>query len=152
MTLYNLHGDGPYTISKFTRDGTLESTYELSTDGRTCTCPAGHRHSCRHRDMLGALRPLTNTEWFWDHDRGMAVDFNSVPKRYYDSVATPAMIPAHAPTPELHISGVQVFGMDDMLGIHNAIAEAVGEPEAKLAEDTPQDISPAVAKPGWRRL
>lgn len=42
------------------------------------------------------------------------------------------------PLPE----GVQMFGMDDMLGIHNAIAEAVGEPEAMI---------PPPAKP-WRRF
>lgn len=133
MTLYNLHGDGPYTISKFTRDGSLESTYELSTDGRTCTCPAGHRHSCRHRDMLGNLRPLANTPWFYDWDRGIAVDFNSVPKSYYDSLATPAMIPAAPPVPE----GLRVDGWGD---------------EPIKPEDIGKPIRIITPANSWRRL
>ena len=39
-----------YTITKLTADYEPIATYELSP--RSCTCPAGFRPSCRHREML----------------------------------------------------------------------------------------------------
>ena len=55
MTYYHLaHGDfsadGDYIITKLTPDFVAEATYNLSL--RECTCPAGHRPTCRHRQML----------------------------------------------------------------------------------------------------
>src|SRR5215469_18589107 len=55
MNLYHLaHGDfsadGDYIITKLTEDLIPEGSYRLSL--RECTCPAGHRPTCRHRQML----------------------------------------------------------------------------------------------------
>lgn len=51
MTLYNLREtDGIYTITKFTTDLEVESSYQTSFDA--CNCPAGARPTCRHRQML----------------------------------------------------------------------------------------------------
>jgi len=51
MTLYNLKTDGDnYRITKFTSDLDVESSYLTSLT--ECECPAGHRPTCRHRQML----------------------------------------------------------------------------------------------------
>lgn len=67
MTFYNLRsnpsGELPYTVTKFADDLEVESSYAV---GRTvCECPAGHRPSCRHRDMLHILTTRVDTAWFW---------------------------------------------------------------------------------------
>lgn len=54
MTLYNLKTDGDhYRITKFDNDLEVESSYLTSES--ECTCPAGHRPTCRHRQMLPIL-------------------------------------------------------------------------------------------------
>lgn len=51
MTLYNLKSaDGDWRITKFDNELNVESSYLVSRDA--CECPAGHRPSCRHRQML----------------------------------------------------------------------------------------------------
>lgn len=67
--LYNCHTDGDnYRITKF-NDGEIESSYLCSTT--ECQCPAGHRHSCRHRQMLPLFlaRGAINSFWFLDFER-----------------------------------------------------------------------------------
>lgn len=99
--LYNCHHDGDqYRITKFV-DGNPESSY-LTTHSE-CQCPAGVRPTCRHRDMMMNLLPLVDTCYFWDYDRGIAVDFNGIPKSHYDTALhTPAfettlIVPLSAP-------------------------------------------------------
>lgn len=77
MSIYNAHHDGDqYRITKFT-DGNPESSY-LCTHSE-CTCPAGHRDSCRHRQMLPEMidRGLVNSHLFlnWDHPARPTCDF-----------------------------------------------------------------------------
>lgn len=51
MTLYNLKSaDGDWRITKFTNELDPEGSYLVSSDA--CTCPAGVRPTCRHRQML----------------------------------------------------------------------------------------------------
>lgn len=202
--MYSLRTDpGGYRITKFT-DGEVESSYAVTES--ECECPAGHRHTCRHRQMLPTMlaHGIANTHWFYLHDRsGQIVDFNGTQKHLLDQLsATAPLTPLDAVGAAQHaelileddesvseaeawstilgekvsavhnnvpiierdpldrmfndianIPGVQVFGMDDLLGIHNAIADAVGEPEARIADLTqtaPAPI-PHKAKP-WRRL
>lgn len=154
--MYSLRTEGnSHRITKFV-DGEVESSYSVSQDA--CDCPAGHRHTCRHRQMLPTMlaHGIADSHWFYLHDRGgQIVDFNGASKSLIDKLAAsvPARmqepLTAHAPelqpvgaaqhaepltnTVLLNIPGVQVFGIDDLFGIHNAIADAVGEPEAKLA-------------------
>lgn len=91
QTLYSLRTDpSGYRITKFV-DGEVESSYLTSTDA--CECPAGHRHTCRHRQMLPQMlaHGIADTHWFMDWDRsGSIVDFNGASKRLYDQLAATA--------------------------------------------------------------
>src|SRR5207253_1182194 len=51
MTLYSLRS--PATVTKWDSLGNPQASYEVSRD--SCTCPAGHRPTCRHRLMLPNL-------------------------------------------------------------------------------------------------
>ena len=60
-SLYNCSAEGPdsFLVTKFDTDLNPEATYALSAFeddqgvlGCTCDCPAGHRPTCRHRQML----------------------------------------------------------------------------------------------------
>ena len=66
--LYNCKTDGDqYRITKFTADLEVESSYLLTET--ECECPAGHRHTCRHRQMLPKFidRRATRGQWFLDY-------------------------------------------------------------------------------------
>ena len=83
MILYNLRtdGSGAHRITKFV-DGEAESSYIVSP--RTCECPAGHRSTCRHRQMLPELlaRNLLDYALFWDFERKQTCDMNGLPMRH----------------------------------------------------------------------
>lgn len=69
--LYSCRTSGPsFRITKFTSDFEVESSY-LCTHS-TCECPAGHRKTCRHREMLPKFihRSHVDDGWFFDYDRG----------------------------------------------------------------------------------
>lgn len=67
MTYYNLRANAPdklpFIIIKFDKDLNPESVYEVGFTA--CSCPAGHRPKCRHREMLPKLRERVDTAWFW---------------------------------------------------------------------------------------
>jgi hypothetical protein len=129
-TLYNLHTDGDqYRITKF-RDGDVEASY-LCTE-EECECPAGHRASCRHRQMVPEMvaRGLVDSHWFWNFDRHEAVDINGASKAMFDNLNQLANIP-----------GIQVLDLNDIVGVHNTIAEAVGEPLIEGANRTATEIA-----------
>ena len=84
---------------------------------------------CRHREMLPRFisRAAVNTGWWYDYDRGGWVDMRTAD----EVIASEAL-----PLPE----GVS---LEDPAELHNAIAEAVGEPQ----------IPPAPKrKHPWRRF
>lgn len=90
--LYSLRTDGQsnavggYRITKFV-DGEVESSYLVHQD--SCECPAGHRHTCRHRQMLPQMlaHGICNTHFFFAFDTGgQIVDFNGTPKRLLDEL------------------------------------------------------------------
>ena len=86
QVLYSLRTDGDqWRITKFV-DGEVESSY-LTTE-RECECPAGHRPTCRHRQMLPEMiaRGLANTHWFWDFDGHYACDFEGNLKSNLDAL------------------------------------------------------------------
>lgn len=116
MTLYNCqHAGDEYRITKFDAFGNVESSY-LCTESE-CDCPAGVRPTCRHRQMLPQFirHGAVNTGWQLDYDRGGWTDFRTEEE----------LLP---PLPE----GVQAFSLEDPVALHNAIADAVGEPEIKF--------------------
>ena len=88
MALYNLRTnptqpDLPFTITKFTSELEVESSY--SVGNTVCECPAGHRPKCRHREMLPALRERIDTAWFycfetksWEDPTGEAAKHDEV--------------------------------------------------------------------------
>lgn len=70
-SLYNCRHDGDiFRITKFDSDWNVEASYLC--DLVACECPAGHRPSCRHRQMLPKFiqREHLGDEWFFDFDRG----------------------------------------------------------------------------------
>jgi hypothetical protein len=75
MSLYSVrsNGEAEFTITKFDNDLNPEATYALSL--HECDCPAGHRPTCRHRQMLpiflardavdsGAFYDFEGKQWF----------------------------------------------------------------------------------------
>lgn len=85
-TLYSLRTDGDqHRITKFV-DGEVESSY--LTTFRECECPAGHRASCRHRQMLPQMLAagIVNTHWFYNFDTHRVVDFNGELKSNIDAL------------------------------------------------------------------
>lgn len=80
MSLYNIKSDTAaqsynveqFIVTKFDHELNVEASYLLSSSG--CSCPAGVRPSCRHRQMLPNLRQRANTAWFWDFTREAWVD------------------------------------------------------------------------------
>lgn len=138
QTLYSLRTDGPdFRITKIV-DGEIESSYICTVT--ECECPAGHRPSCRHRQMLPDLiaRDIVNTHWFWDFDLHRVVDFNGELKSNLDALNELANIP-----------GVTMLNLNDPAGMHNAIAEAVGE--APLSEPT-HEVEPQRGQWAGKRL
>lgn len=148
MILYNCHHDGDqYRITKFD-DGEPAASY-LCTPTE-CECPAAHRDTCRHRQMLPIFidQSLTNTHWFlaWDNGKQI-VDLSG-------SLYTAP--PKVAPPPS-----VVTLNLDDLEVLHNTLAKALDEPPfqphsptATTAGFDPADegsIPSAVAKP-WRRI
>ena len=139
QTIYSLRTDGnQYRITKIV-DGEVESSY-LSTD-RECECPAGHRPSCRHRQMLPMMlaHGICNTHWFWDFDAHRVVDFNGELKSNLD-----AMNELAAP------------GHTDLMISPEAIDEALvgAAPPSSGQEDAlrPQAVTKDVNSRSWRRL
>lgn len=125
--LYSLRTDGDqYRITKFV-DGDMESSY-LCTESE-CECPAGHRHTCRHRQMLPTMlaHKLANTHWFFAFDTGgQIVDFNGTPKKLYDELTL-----ASAPVPEGQHCEEDTYGRGPMM---NAVPQMRVDNERKRKE------------------
>ena len=121
-------------ITKFT-DGEVESSYITTRD--SCDCPAGVRPSCRHRQMLPRMiaAGIVNSKWFWDFDLDRPVDFDGQLKSNVEAMNELAAIP-----------GITIMTLDDPHALHNAIAEAIGEPTVGPAEVKSVPSTP------WRRF
>lgn len=73
MSLYALRKSPlGFSITKFDTDFNPEATYELAPyAGNTdfsCSCPAGHRPSCRHRLMLPRMLGHVGDGWFYAYE------------------------------------------------------------------------------------
>jgi hypothetical protein len=78
MSLYNAKRvPDAYRVTKFTDDLDAESSYITTRD--SCDCPAGHRDTCRHRQMLPDFiaNERVNSEWFLDWDNRRWFYYNS---------------------------------------------------------------------------
>lgn len=158
--LYSCRHDGDqYRITKFDSDLEVVSSY-LCTPTE-CECPAGQRPMCRHREMLPWFvnRPAIGTGEYFDFDRGgwvmvfpdnwrniaraANIEITELPRMsqqiettfVYTTNEPPLAITGaefYAPIgkPDLP-EGVTAIGLDDPELVHNAIADAVGEPRLK---------------------
>lgn len=68
-----------YKCLKFNDDLELEETYflsEISSGVYVCGCPAGHRTTCRHRQMLGEFKKhnFVDTTWKYRFDQKQWTD------------------------------------------------------------------------------
>jgi hypothetical protein len=149
--LYSCRHDGDqFRITKFDEHLNVESSYLCTA--HECTCPAGVRPRCRHREMLPLFihREAVDSGWWLDYDRGGWVQMQDDPEP--EPIETMITLPDDANVAEEFAKllypplpdGVQMFTLDDPLQIHNAIAEAIGEPEAIIRTPLP--------KPSWRRF
>lgn len=69
MSLYNAKTEGSsLRVTKFDSDLNPESSY-LTTRSE-CSCPAGSRPKCRHREMYMALLEIADSGTFLDHETG----------------------------------------------------------------------------------
>lgn len=140
-TLYNLHTDGDeYRITKFV-DGEVESSYLTSI--MECECPAGHRPSCRHRQMLPQLlaEGIANTHWFWNFDLHRVVDFNGMLKSNFDAMN------------ELADKRMQQALIEDGEKLYALTGEDHGPyfvGEAQHVEEAPTELT--VPPKSWRRI
>ena len=101
-TLYNCrHSGDQFRITKFDTDMNVQSSY-LCTETE-CECPAGARHSCRHRDMLPRFieRSMVDQPWMYDYDRGGWV-MTAIDEDLVD--AAPAAPRVVEPAPEISVA------------------------------------------------
>lgn len=81
MALYNLRSaDGDWRITKFDNDLNPESSYLVSREA--CECLAGHRPSCRHRQMLSRMlaAQAEDSPMFYDFDRDQWLAPTGIPE------------------------------------------------------------------------
>lgn len=149
--LYNCKIDGDhYRITKFSPDLEVESSY--LTSEAECDCPAGHRHTCRHRQMLPRFidKSATRGQWFLDFDRDHWV--RAVGEVEFEPDIAPegaqagskdilADLPLDHSARDGDVVGRMTghsFTMLDLastspLDLYNTIADAVGEPQLRPA-------------------
>lgn len=140
MILYNLRSEyGPgmvlegFRITKFDDDLNVESSYLVSEIA--CECPQGHKPKCRHRTMLPLMRDRVNTAWFYCYDSRLWYDPTGTAEPVVAANGGPLTAPAgdmSTSLSETHLQGVpegvEVVGLGDPEKLHNAVANAVGEP------------------------
>jgi len=91
MSLYNAKQTSEgIRITKFTDDLDVESSYITSRD--VCDCPAGHRDTCRHRQMYPefAANERINTPWFLDWDNHRWYYYHSQAGQLLDKAPKPS--------------------------------------------------------------
>lgn len=139
MSLYNCrHSGDQYRITKFDSDMNPQGSYLCDTDN--CECPAGVRPSCRHRQMLPKFiaRGHVGDEWFFDFDRGGWVQMGDEWVQQIEEAYGTGQLDL-SDLPE-GITAIVMDSPDKVVDVHNAIAEALGEPEASLTPPSPTHI------------
>ena len=133
MTLYSLRHDGDqYRITKLTNDLEVESSYLMTAE--ECECPAGHRPTCRHRQMFRSMLPIVNTHWFMDWDGGkVIVDANGTLKDWIDRALVPPAAEGLPTEPANEVT-----------------ADMIADAEEYI--DRNPSLKPAIPSRPWRRL
>jgi hypothetical protein len=107
MSLYNVKREvnGEFRVTKFTDDLEIDETAGKPASYLTtefgCDCPAGHRPSCRHREMLPDFVSThrVDTAWMLDHDNQ---------RWFYYDVENGRMLD-HEPTPRKRVKSWRRF-------------------------------------------
>lgn len=121
MALYNLRSsDGDWRITKFTNDLDVESSYLVSRDA--CECPAGHRPSCRHRQMLPRMLAAQA------EDSPMFYDFDN--DRWLAPTGSPEIIDAEP------MADGQTFSATDEASIEPTFTESKPSPASSHPQGT----------------
>ena len=162
MSFYNVKSTeqpSTFLFTKFDDDLNIVDDSVYLTSEYECTCPAGPRPSCRHRQMLPSFLATSriDTDWFFCHDTGdwsqpfAELDDSDVVITE-DDLAAAAQAPNSPPSPEewdamtmantkpkptIDMTGITIMTLEDTEAIHNTIAEAVGEPSAKPSTTKP---------------
>ena len=125
MTIYNIYHEpsGLTTICKWDDDLNVLETYDVSHQG--CSCPAGSRPTCRHRQMLQLFQDMkrVDTNWFYNFDY----------KAWIRPMADEELDALDQQLANPH-PGVTVVSLDDPAALHETIAEAVGESSRPLSD------------------
>lgn len=105
MSLYNLRtSDGSYRITKFSNDLDVEASYLVSLT--ECECPAGHRPSCRHRQMLPKMLAVgaDDQPMFYDFEGDRFFEQSFPEGESFEPQETQAELPIEGkiPTDESH--------------------------------------------------
>ena len=129
------HAGDEYMITKMDNLGNVESSYLCTQE--ECTCPAGVRPTCRHRQMLPKFlsREAVNTQWAFDYDRGGWVQTEWGPQE------EPQTFIYGTDETATEYTGHELYGVG--LAITQgavALSEALGEPEASLKPPSPSHI------------
>lgn len=141
MTLYNIKTrDSTFICTKFDDDlnPVVGSSYEVSEVA--CTCPAGQRPTCRHRHMLDIFttQGAVDQPAFYNYDSGAWYDEAPLPPPP-TAEEVEAELGAEGPEPEsldeaTLPEGITMITLDSpekVVDVHNAIADAVGEPRLR---------------------
>lgn len=133
MTLYNIRSDGDeFRITKFTNELDVESSY--LTSHTECQCPAGSRPTCRHRQMLPTMLAagLLDTGGFYDFESQQVLlpvaeesDALGNGEEYIDN---PIVNDNLAAATDLPMDDITILNIDNPEQMHNALADALGEP------------------------
>lgn len=62
--------DGGFVITKYDHIAFEQLSQYFMPDAMTCECPAGHRDTCRHRQMLPQMLDLIDTGKFYRFSDG----------------------------------------------------------------------------------
>jgi hypothetical protein len=90
MSLYNVKSaNHEYRVTKFDDELHPESSY-ITTE-TNCDCPAGHRDTCRHREMLPAFteKDRVDSPWFYDFDNDQWFWYDAENARFLNAPPKP---------------------------------------------------------------
>lgn len=126
MTLYNLKSaDGQFRITKFDDDLNPESSYLVSDT--ECECPAGHRPTCRHRQMLSIMLKANALDQptFYDHDNRTFYDMAPAGESYLELLQESTQI-----TADPILSDEEIASLPDGVEKDNAVGDEIQSPTA----------------------
>lgn len=110
--LYNLRHDGDqYRVTKFDADLNVESSYLMTAE--ECTCPAGVRTTCRHRQMFPFLLSKIDSAAFYEFETGHWFTNEPAPA---DAATASDIAPTPESMPDIKWSSIDSVSIDQVTG------------------------------------